>query len=267
MSEFNPKAYWERRLEQHSGLSGVGYTRLGQQYNQWMYRVRRGVFLRHLRALGRDWSGADVLDIGSGTGFYVGLWHELGVRSVSGSDLTTTAVNDLRRTFPGDAFYEVNIGERDLGGLAGRQFDAISIFDVLFHIIEDGQYERACRNMYGLLKPGGLLIASENFLHDETAVSRSPHMKLRSLRYIEAVLRDSGFTIGRRAPLFVLMNQPLDTANRIHQLLWRGLSATIALHEAVGYAVGAALYPLETALVARLSESPTTEIVVCSKDA
>ena len=97
--EFKVRDYWESRLKQDYSLQGVGYQRLGKQYNKWMYRLRAHVFQRVARGLGVDWSTARVLDVGSGTGFYVEQWHKLGVPKVVGLDITEVAVHELRRSF------------------------------------------------------------------------------------------------------------------------------------------------------------------------
>jgi hypothetical protein len=78
--EFDPLEYWEDRHGKSSGLAGVGYLGL-KGYNEWMYRVRRHVFRRALRPYAARLRGARVLDVGSGTGFY--LRSGSGSRSVS----------------------------------------------------------------------------------------------------------------------------------------------------------------------------------------
>jgi ribosomal protein L11 methylase PrmA len=45
-----------------------------------------------MKSMHIDFKNTDILDIGSGTGFYVGLWKELSVRSVVGTDITNIAV-------------------------------------------------------------------------------------------------------------------------------------------------------------------------------
>ena len=72
------RVFWEQRLGEDWTLSGVGYQALGRPFNTWMYRVRRSVFLREVSALKLPLQTARVLDVGSGTGFYVRRWQELG---------------------------------------------------------------------------------------------------------------------------------------------------------------------------------------------
>src|SRR4051794_9078605 len=106
-ASFDPERYWSDRLSQTFSLGGVGWLGLGESFNRWMYAVRRRVFARTLR--GRVESHARVLDVGSGTGFYVALWRELGVKDVTGSDLTNVAVERLEDRFPGLRFEQLDI--------------------------------------------------------------------------------------------------------------------------------------------------------------
>jgi hypothetical protein len=110
MNLFDPKAYWETRLANTFALQGVGYRNLGQGYNEWLYRVRRNIFLRAVKSMPLNWSEAHVLDVGSGTGFYVQLWQEIGVVSITGSDLTDVSVAHLQQDFPGKEFLRLDIG-------------------------------------------------------------------------------------------------------------------------------------------------------------
>jgi len=98
---FDAGEYWENRLKAHPGLCGVGNTSLGSSYVGWLYKMRRSIFMRLVHSLDFDYRASSVLDIGSGTGFYLKLWNELGAGTVSGCDLTDTAVSRLQRDFPG----------------------------------------------------------------------------------------------------------------------------------------------------------------------
>jgi SAM-dependent methyltransferase len=263
MSGFDPRRYWEERLAQQYRLDGVGYLGLAESYNAWMYRVRREVFLREVRRLPVSPRALSVLDVGSGTGFYVDCWHEIGAGSVTGSDLTDVAVENLRREHPGDAFARFDVGG-DANPFGDARFDVVSMMDVLFHIVDDARFRRAFETVFGLLVPGGYLIFSENFLHGPTV--RIPHQASRSLAEIEAAVDGAGFERLRRRPVFHLMNAPVDSASRLHERWWRMLQRRAASPRQ-GAALGALLYPLELTLVARRSEGPSTELMVCRRPA
>jgi SAM-dependent methyltransferase len=270
---FDNKRYWETRLREHYSLAGVGYLRLGRRYNEWMYRIRGEVFDRVVQATGNrqpatGWRGAKVLDVGAGTGFYVDRWLRMGA-TVTGLDLTEVAVRELSRCFPAVNFVQADIGGPLGGGtLAERllppgSFDAVSAFDVLFHIVDDAAYARAFQNIAALLRPGGWFLWSDNFLRHPT--ERVAHQVSRSLAESTAAVEAAGFQVVERVPMFVLMNYPADTTSKPARWGWTAMVAPAALAEPIGWALGAILYPLEKALVKRLNESPSTELMVCRK--
>ena len=96
----NPADYWENRLKKNYGLDGTGFIGLGINYNRWMYKIRRQVVIREVRSLGVDCSHASILDVGSGTGFYLDIWKELGCKKLSGIDITSTAIENLAHKIP-----------------------------------------------------------------------------------------------------------------------------------------------------------------------
>src|SRR5262245_59408728 len=91
--------YWEQRLAERWGIEGVGNIGLGVAYNKWQYKQRKHVFLRNLSAVGGNLSDASVLDVGSGIGFWLTVWRELGVRALTGVDITQVAVRNLSAAF------------------------------------------------------------------------------------------------------------------------------------------------------------------------
>jgi SAM-dependent methyltransferase len=260
--DFDPRSYWEERLEGTFTLGGVGWFGLGEAFNRWMYRVRRRVFARTARKAAGDLHEKRVLDVGAGTGFYIERWHELGARDVTGVDLTEVAVEGLRRRFPRDSFQRVDI-TAGIADLPAGGFDAISIMDVLFHVVDDDRYRRAIANLHELLRPGGVLILTENFLHGDW--HRGEHQVSRDADWILDLLRSSGFDVLTRGPLFVLMNTPVDSNSRLLKAWWWLLMNVTARARWLGGPVGAALYPVETALTAVLREGPTTEIVAARR--
>ena len=259
-TEFDPERYWSDRLETTFSLEGVGWLGLGEPYNRWMYRVRRVVFRRAVR--GRmDFERARVLDVGSGTGFYIGLWRELGVPEITGSDLAHVAVERLRARYPGVRFVQADISAETIP-LEGR-FDAISAMDMLFHLLDNEAYARALRNLVNLLAQDGRLIFTENLLHGEA--QRSDSQLNRRLADVEELLRGAGLEIELRRPVFVLMNNPIDSTSRSLQRVWTAINLLVRRGPRWGYVVGAALFPLEIALTRFAREGPSIEIVVCRK--
>jgi SAM-dependent methyltransferase len=269
-TSFDNKRYWETRLREHYSLAGVGYLRLGRRYNEWMYRVRGDVFDRVVERIAQreERRGWRVLDVGAGTGFYVDRWLRMGAE-VTGLDLTEVAVRELSRCFPAVNFVQADIGGPfGVGSLGERllppgSFDAVSAFDVLFHIVDDAAYARAFQNIAALLRAGGWFLWSDNFLRHPT--ERVAHQVSRSLEESRQCVEAAGFDVVERVPMFVLMNYPADTTSKLARWAWTAMVAPAALAEPIGWAVGALLYPVEKALLKRTKESPSTELMVCRK--
>jgi SAM-dependent methyltransferase len=262
MAQFHPKNYWEDRLSKHYDLNGVGYLGFGKSFNDWMYRLRRTVVTRAVRELGVDVSKASVLDVGSGTGFYIQLWRDLHAGQITGADLTEFAVKQLREKFPAATFYQTDIGNPPPTGIPG-QFDLISCMDVVFHIVDDARYQQAFANIAALLKPGGHFVFSENFIHRPTV--RGEHHVSRSMDDVLAAVKAAGLEVVTRRPLFYLMNAPIDTPLPWLTPVWQKIMHQVNKSELVGWATGLGLYLTDNVLVQLAKEGPTTELMVCRK--
>jgi SAM-dependent methyltransferase len=262
MHDFDAASYWEDRLRGNVSVEKVGFLGLGKNYNTWLYRVRSAVFRRTVGALNLDLPNSSVLDIGSGTGFYIRQWERFGAKEIVGLDITSSATTHLRRQFPDHCFHRADITEAcTLPG--DSTFDVVSAFDVLFHIVDDLRYRRAIANIHSLLRPGGLFLHSDIFTHGE--VARGTHYVYRPLPQVESVLRKTGFEVLDRKPMFVLMNIPVDSSNRLRKLAWGALQKFASTSAPISYLAGATLYPLEIPLTAILRESTSTELMICKK--
>ena len=226
--------------------------------------MRRTVFTRVVRRLPFCIDRGRVLDVGSGTGFYIDCWKEAGCREVEGCDMASVAFVRLMKKYPDCRFYRIDIGD-SLSDAIPPGFDAISAMDVMFHIVDDGKFERALHNVYRLLRPGGVFIWSGNFLHG--SAQRKKHIVHRSLANTVELLDKVGFEVLDRRPLFYLMNEPLDAENSISPTLWNWIYRASSKSELLGDFVGGLLYPLEIGLVSLRKESPSTEIMICRRPA
>lgn len=151
----------------------------------------------------------------------------------------------MKRKFPNDKFYQLDIGDKPAISL--RQYDIISSFDVLYHIVDDKRY---CK--------------SDNFVHGKP--QRITDQVSRSIEDIELILNRTGFQIVKRLPEFVLMNYPVDS-NRLRGFLWLAMMLPVHKSELFGFPLGGFMYPIELLLTSMLKESATTEIMICKKPA
>lgn len=256
--QFDYRSYWNNRLQGDFGLESVGYLGLGRQFNKWMYRVRRVNFKRTVRRFQID-SQCRVLDIGIGSGFYVELWKTMGV-TLAGVDISENAVKKLSQKHTDSKFYTLDVGAEALN--IGRH-DVISCFDVLFHIVEDDKLGFAIENINNALKDDGLFIFTDNFLQGPE--KRLEHHVSRTLSHYKNLLRKKGFAIVYRAPVFYLMNYPVDSDNRMLHRIWNILLRILPGREALGYAIGMILFTIDVVATRFMKEGTTTEIMVCRK--
>jgi 2-polyprenyl-3-methyl-5-hydroxy-6-metoxy-1,4-benzoquinol methylase len=260
---FDARQYWEERLTDDYSLTGVGFRRLGPSFNRWAYEVRQTRFLDAVERLDLDPSTSRVVDVGSGTGFYVDRWLQLGA-TVTGLDLTETAVDNLRRAYRDATFLRADISDRSaVEQIGAGTVDVVSAMDVLFHVVDDAAFVAALANIRDLLRPGGYLLYSDIFVHGPT--QRVTHRVSRSLAEITAAMSDVGLEIVERRPFFWLMNDPLDTRNWLLKGAWYGVASLVSLSDRLGQLVGRRLYPWELRLTRGRSESPSTELMVCRR--
>lgn len=263
MEDFNAKIYWAERLSKDYSLSGVGFKGYGRWYNAWMYKVRGHVFKSVVGGL--KLRNVSALDIGSGTGFYISLFQSIGIKHGCGLDITEVAVRNLQSRFPDYQFLQADISDvNSLGSLMSEKFDFITAFDILFHIVDDDLFAKAIANISRLLREGGYFVFSDNFVHGRTA--RARHQVSRSLEEISVILEANGFEILGRKPIFVLMNAPVDSrCPAMSMSFYRAFMAPVRIFNPLGFLYGMFLYPIELFLINALSESPTTEIMICKK--
>lgn len=262
--DFNPDLYWEDRLHTISGLEGVGFKKLGPSFNKWAYKVRKRVFMKTLSAMNLPLNTSKVLDVGSGTGFYIQAWRELNAKEITGLDISATAVENLKNTFKQHLFFQSDIGEKEFNKNANFEtYDLISSMDVLFHIVDDNRFEQAIANISSIIQPGGYFIYSDNFLNSET--KRGESQVSRNKDYLMQVFEKNSFKLVRLQPFMVITNSPIDSKNPLMKLYWFLLENALYVMPFLGHILGPVLYPIEMLLVNNLKDSPSTEFAIFQK--
>jgi 2-polyprenyl-3-methyl-5-hydroxy-6-metoxy-1,4-benzoquinol methylase len=258
---FDPTRYWEQRLRARYSLASTGWSGLGEAFNRWSYAVRSRIFSDIVRSEVQAPEQLRVLDVGSGTGFYLRAWRRVGAGEIVGSDLTSAAVEQLSVQFPESQIHQLDIGSADME-MPGGPYDAISIIDVIYHIVDDERYVQALRNLADLLKPDGVLILSENF----TARAHvGAHQISRTRDQILGALADAGLEPVAERPVFYLMNNPVSADSRLLAAWWDRLHHLVARHEAIGWLAGALLFPVELFLTRYARLGSSTRMVACRK--
>ncbi|MDX6583395.1 MAG: hypothetical protein QOI10_2579 [Solirubrobacterales bacterium] len=173
--EYEPERYWSDRLGENCNLRGTGHLDYNERYNAWLYRAKR-------RALRQALTGVrttgPVLDVGSGVGWVVGQLLDLGL-NVEGCDISSGAIEGLRRNYPDVTFFQFALGSQAIERADGY-YALATMFDVAYHITDDELWIAGLAELARVLRPGGALIVSDGF----GRVDRVPaaHVRFRSER-------------------------------------------------------------------------------------
>lgn len=249
------------------GLGIVGYPTLPPVFNRYIYANAAQAVLRGMAATDAGVLGRTVLDVGSGTGFWVELWLREGATHVAGSDLVPSAVDRLRERFSGCEFETADVTERP--PFPGRTFDVVSIMSVLHHVVDEDRFRSALVNLASQLAPGGQLIVLDALVvrgRWMPADAESAHNVTRTLAQWEAAAEGSNLHIKSVVPTASFLSDPVDAGSRLafasHRLWWRGFTAAIRNRDRLASAVVPALAALDRAVVRRLHVGPSAKLLV-----
>lgn len=118
----------------------------------WWYRARREVIAALIRRCAMPPTGAEILEIGCGTGHNLAMLSEFGTVSAVEVDPAAREVAEGRLGKP-----VLNAPLPELAGVQERAFDLVGAFDVIEHIEEDAA---AVAAIAVRLKPGGRFVAT-----------------------------------------------------------------------------------------------------------
>jgi 2-polyprenyl-3-methyl-5-hydroxy-6-metoxy-1,4-benzoquinol methylase len=198
---YRPREFWEQRLAEQFDLRGTGETALSLDYNRACYTLRAEVLTRALARAGVSVSGARVLDVGCGTGFWTEYYSARGAR-YTGVDIAQVSIDRLTARYPAQRFACADVSEDVPHG----PYDIVNVFDVLYHITDDARWEAALRRLAAVLAPGGRLLVTDVF---SARGSLAEHNVMRPLKRYMEVLLAQGLTKEQLVPTHVLLNRHL----------------------------------------------------------
>jgi len=181
-----------------------------------------------------------TLDIGAGAGHWIDFYRRvLGAGRVVGVEISASAAAALAAGYADDPDVSIvggDVADEDFD--LGERFDVVNAVDVLFHVVDDGSWSRAVRNLAAHLRPGGRLVVAEHvgvvthdagFRSPDPAQGEAPDSpdrravmvtkRVRSLRSWRACARDAGLT--EVATARIRKSRSLATpANRLLVFAW-----------------------------------------------
>ncbi len=214
---YDPRDHWSR-LHARGDLSSVGQSGLPADLNAWLYRaLERRVrwFVRRHHAVD---GVASAFDVGAGTGYWVRVWHDLGVPRVDGCDLVPAAVARLEADLGarGDHFVAADIGAAD-PGLPDGPYGLVSVMNVLLHLTDDQAFGRALASIAGLVAPGGHLLMVEPILLDasyERPPTGTQTSRARPFAAYRGPLLAAGLELVELRGAVAMANNPIEAGSR-----------------------------------------------------
>lgn len=210
---YRPQEFWEQRLSEQFDLRGTGETGLSLAYNMACYRLRADVLSSALQRAAMSPNNRRVLDVGCGTGFWTEYYVSRGAH-YTGVDIAQVSVDRLAARYTEQRFARADVSE----GVPGGPYDAINVFDVLYHITDDAKWEAALGHLAAAVAPGGVLLVTDVF---SDRPSLAEHNVMRPLaRYLD-VLGRAGLVREQFVPTHVLLNRHLGPWRFLNR--WPGL--------------------------------------------
>jgi len=268
---YRPPEYWGALHGAADDLAVVGYPTLPLVFNRYVYANAAHSVLRGMRAAGADVRGRTVLDVGSGTGFWVDLWRRHGAVRVAGADLVPTAVERLRTRFPESEFAAADITER--APFPDERFDVVTIMSVLHHVVDEERFRSALANLASQLERGGHLAVLDPLVVRGRWMppqGESAHNVVRTRSQWEAALDGTGLRIAAVSPTASFLSDPVDAGSRAaftaHRFFWRGLTAALRGRDRLASVVVPPLAAVDRAVAARLRHGPSAKLIVLERD-
>jgi SAM-dependent methyltransferase len=272
-AKYDPPSYWGNLVGQKFDLRGVAYPDLSLAFHEYLYRAMADSVERGLDRWGvrpEALSGAQVLDVGSGVGFWIDFWQRKGARSITGIDLTQASAERLAERFPQLSFSQGDIAE-PRPEWDGR-FDLISAMSILHHIPSAQRWTAALANLGRMLKPGGRLIVMDPILNHPwwgRPASSTDIGLVHSVDEHRAVLATTGTAVEFVLPTSVLLSNPMDASTpgrlRVAQAWWSAMHR-IGRRAALMRVAGPPIYAADRWL-SRRGMMPSSKILFCSRGA
>ena len=157
-----------------------------------------------LRTHGIEASGGAVLDICCGSGIYTGFRHDRGTGDYTGVDLSLRAIEALTARYPGYRLVCADVTEATFASW-DRAFDAVTLFDVLYHITDNARVTQALSNIAAVLNaPGKPLVLDQLTRADDYQLR--PHVKFCTQDQFGGMLAAAKLRIVARYPFFDILS-------------------------------------------------------------
>ena len=215
---YEPAGWWDRdfyvgEVADRTTIS-ARKTALSAMYH---YASVELLVLRELCRAGVDLERARVLDVGSGAGHWIDFYRRAGAGRCVGVELSERCADHLRGKYAGDDAVEIHHGHfQEVLEDLKPGFDLINAIGVMFHVVDDADWERGLQRIADGLNEGGWLVVGGHFgwldgLDVQVDARGAVNKRLRSRRSWRRTLRALGFGLIRihRNPAYLWISDTL----------------------------------------------------------
>lgn len=149
-------AYWETRHQREGDLRSGGHVSYDEPTNRMFYLCRLAILLDVIGHHSDPVAPLFLLDAGCGKGWFSRELAAMGHR-VDGIDASENALAQCREQGGGPRYFHSSLS----GWRSPWLYDVVASIDVVFHILDDDEWEASIRNLASLVRLGGRFIVSD----------------------------------------------------------------------------------------------------------
>jgi SAM-dependent methyltransferase len=184
--------YWDDRHRTRGELRSGGQIGLDEAANQIFYFTRLGKLLEIIGDRNSPNEPLFLLDAGCGKGLFASSLVTCGF-AVDGIDSSQAAIEFCRAHGPGR--YEVS---KLADWRSPTLYDVVYSVDVLFHLVDDGDWRESLENLASLVRIGGKLVISDE--NNEVRRQLGNYIVHRALTEYVDVLSWRGYALSEFRP-------------------------------------------------------------------
>jgi len=177
--------YWNTRHRKESDMRSGGDKTFDEGTNHMFYILRLSLLLNIIGHHASNAAPLFLLDAGCGKGWFSRELARFG-HIVDGIDASEHAVKFCQDKGGGPRYFQSSLADWQSPWL----YDAVVSVDVLFHILDDAEWERSMRNLAGLVRMSGRLVVADWFQDHDHAYTNYQIVRGRD-RYLQ-LMADCG---------------------------------------------------------------------------
>ncbi len=158
------------------------------------------LILRTLYNRGIDLNNSVVLDIGSGSGHWIDFYKSLGVKQIIGMDVSKSSIEYLKEKYKNrtDIYFYHGKAVECIDKI-DTKVNIVNAIGVMFHIVDDAEWQETIKKISNQLSPNGLLIVGGHFgfingINVQFDDKNNINKRLRSRAAWKRTLKNAGFS-------------------------------------------------------------------------